>query len=107
MSALPGAVPAVGDPVDALDRDQVTVDDVQDAVRADAQPVVPAAVKAGSGPRVLRQGLATGDHWMVTRRAARGPRPRERGRRARLPRATHRGPPGAPRSRPPRSAPAT
>jgi hypothetical protein len=42
--------------VDALDRDQVAFDDVQDAVRTDAEPVVAAAMKAISGIRVLGEG---------------------------------------------------
>lgn len=48
-------------PVDTLDGDQVAVDDVQDAVPADAEPVVTAAMKARSGVRVLGQIVDGGD----------------------------------------------
>jgi hypothetical protein len=43
-------------PVNALDRDQVAVNDVLDPVLADPEPVVPAPVKALSGVRIIGQG---------------------------------------------------
>ena len=46
--------------VDSLDRDHVLIGHVQDAVRADAEPVVPAAVERLSGVRVISQPLHGG-----------------------------------------------
>jgi hypothetical protein len=44
-----------GDAVDSLDCDRVTVNDVPDPVRADAQPVVPAPVESLSDKRIIHQ----------------------------------------------------
>ena len=61
--------------IDSLDCDHVTVNDVHDAVLADAQPVVPAPVKRLGRVRVISQvgdGCADGAHaFLVSQVTAR------------------------------------
>ena len=55
MGSLSASRLITGDAVDSLDCDHVTVNDVQDPVRADAQPVVPAPVESLSDEQIIHR----------------------------------------------------